>query len=73
MTKEEQLKQIAEYLLSLDEETRVGVLEVMSGQEVAARGGGCSNALKPNPDQGTTPYGQFVCINGKWVWVPELG
>lgn len=69
----DQLKQIAEYLLSLDEETRTPVLQVMSGQEVLERGGGCSNALKPHPDQGTTPNGEWVCINGKWTWVPSIG
>lgn len=73
MTKEEQLKQIAEYLLSLDEETRIAVLQVMSGQEVLERGGGCSNALKPKPEDGDTLNGEWVCINSKWTWVPSLG
>jgi hypothetical protein len=67
MTKEE-----VSYFISLDEETRLNVLNIMDG-DMQTMGGGCSNSLKPKPEDGATPNGEWVCINSKWTWVPSIG
>lgn len=65
----EKLKQIAEYLLRLDENTRNIVIAIMAGQNYQTLDDNCTT---PKPKDGETVNGYWSCINGQWVWIPEI-
>ena len=65
------MKEEISYLLSLDNDDRTSVLQKMQDQQ---------NGIQPNnvparcTGPGSTPNGHWdVDINGKCIWVPEIG
>lgn len=69
-----EIKQIFEYLLSLNEADRAFVLTRMvadlNGEPRPADEGTCN---PPCGGPGNTPNGYWSCINKKCVWIPSLG
>lgn len=69
MAKKKELRQIAEYLLTLDKDILLFVLNLMSGG-VHTDSAGCD---PPCSGKGSTPNGHWVCSGGNCVWVPDIG
>ena len=67
------MKEIAQYLLSLDEPLRKRTLELMAGDKPAfAQRAVCKGDA---PSTTPTPYGSWECdtTTGKYVWIPAIG
>lgn len=67
---------IEEYLLSLDPSLRKIVMGRMTEkrlkttQSVYELNAGCGQQpIGP----GSTPNGEWECISGSWVWIPDIG
>lgn len=69
------MKQILDYLLTLDNNTAkkavVKMVQNHLGLPHTEDDGGCTTKQPTGP--GSTPNGDWECIDGAWVWIPDIG
>lgn len=63
-----------EYLLSLTPDTRIKVMAAMVERKLDMENtldGGCVGKQPTGP--GSTPNGDWQCVDGQWTWIPDIG